>query len=144
MRPSDSPPPDSFRTWNFWRRWLGQRSERTAARFLQQLGWRIIARNIADAHGEIDLLCWDKSQLIVVEVRSTSQSDPQIAADSVNFVKQKKVTQAAHRFLQRKRLLGTNLRFDILAIAWPANQSQPTVLHIPYAFESHDRFQIFS
>ena len=43
----------------WWRRWFGTRSERAAARFLQRLGYRILARNYTCPHGELDLVALD-------------------------------------------------------------------------------------
>ena len=141
---SSSAPPTDFGRWPFWKRWFGQRSEKAAARYLRKLGYRILAANIADRLGEIDLLALDGESLVVVEVRSTSTHDPQHAALSVDRIKQRKLTEAAVRFLSRRRLLGVNVRFDILAIAWPPEAIEPTILHIPQAFDPSGRFQMFS
>ncbi len=137
-------PPAGFGRWPFWRRWFGQRSERAAAKFLRKLGYRILAANVADSEGEIDLLALDGSTLVVVEVRSRSVADPQVAAETVNYPKQRKLTEAAVRFLSRRRMLGVNVRFDVLAIGWPPGAREPTVLHIPHAFEATGRYQFFS
>lgn len=138
--------PAEFGRWPFWRRWFGQRSERAAARYLRREGYRILAANVSDRLGEIDLLALDPdgSTLVVVEVRSTSTGDVQKAADSVNYPKQKKLTEAAVRYLARRGLFGVNLRFDVLAIAWPTEQREPTVLHFRQAFEATGRGQMFS
>lgn len=133
-----------FKNWAFWRRWFGARSEKAAAAFLRRLGWTILGTNQADRQGEIDLLALDGSTLVIVEVRSTSGIDPHTAAASVDARKQKRLTAAALRFLTRRKLLGINLRYDILALAWPVEQREPTILHIRHAFEPTDRFQMFS
>jgi putative endonuclease len=135
-----------FGRWPFWRRWFGQRSEKAAARFLRKQGFRILAVNLEDAHGEIDLLTLspDRKMLVVVEVRSVSAPDPQLAADSVNRAKQKKVADATRRFLSRHRLHGIPLRFDILALAWPIAEPEPRFLHLVDAFTAPDRFQFYS
>ena len=148
-RDSARTPPDQpaeFGRWPFWRRWFGQRSEKAAARFLRKLGYRVLAANIADRLGEIDLLALDLDgrTLVVVEVRSVASADPLAAARSVNYPKQKKLTEAALRFLARRKLLGVGLRFDVLAIAWPPEAREPTILHLPHAFEATGRFQMFS
>jgi putative endonuclease len=142
-------PPDDpagFGRWPFWRRWFGRRSERTAARFLRSHGYRILAANLADRLGELDLLALDPDgrTLVVVEVRSVAGTDPVPAARSVNYPKQKKLTEATLRFLTRRKLLGANVRFDVLAIAWPPGASEPTILHLLHAFEATGRFQMFS
>ena len=137
-------PPAEFGRWSFWRRWFGQRSERAAAKFLRKLGYRILAANVADTEGEIDLLALDGGTLVVVEVRSRSVEDPSVAAATVNYPKQRKLTEATIRFQSRRGMLGTSVRFDVLAIAWPPGAREPTVRHIPHAFEATGRFQFFS
>ena len=138
--------PAQFERWPFWRRWFGQRSERVAAAFLRRQGYRILAANIADVGGELDLLALapDRKSLVVIEVRSTSDVDPQKAANSVNLTKQKKLCAATARFLQRRQLLGFTVRFDVLAVAWPAGQPEPTFLHLPHAFEATGHYQFFT
>jgi putative endonuclease len=133
-----------FTRWPFWRRWFGIRSEKAAAGFLRRLGYRILAANLYETAGEIDLLALDGTTIVVVEVRSTASDDIDRAASSVNFPKQRKLTEAALRFLTRRRLLGQNVRFDVLAMSWPANAHKPRFLHIPHAFEAVGKFQMFS
>ncbi|MGL6073692.1 MAG: YraN family protein [Fimbriiglobus sp.] len=132
-----------FGRWSFWKRWFGQRSERAAAKFLRKLGYRIIAQNVHLKRGELDLIAADRNTIVIVEVRSTSGSDPQVPADSVNFAKQQKLVRAALEYLQRHGLLGQNVRFDVLAIAWPEGEA-PKFLHLPHAFEPTDRHQMWT
>lgn len=132
-----------FHRWPFWRRWFGQRSERAAARFLRQLGYRIVAANHSDRQGELDLIALDGNTIVIVEVRSTSTADPTVPAASVNFSKQKRLTEAALRFLHARRLLNHPVRFDVIAIAWPTGQRKPTLVHYPHAFEATGRFQLY-
>ena len=145
-RDARTPPetPAEFGRWPFWRRWFGQRSEREAARYLRKLGYRILAANVADTEGEIDLLALDGGTLVVVEVRSRSVEDPSVAAATVNYPKQRRLTEATVRFLSRRGMLGATVRFDVLAIAWPPGVREPTIRHIPHAFEATGRFQFFS
>ena len=65
----------SFSRWPWWRRWFGRRSERAAARFLRGLGYRVVAANVSDPAGEIDLIALDGQTVVVVEVRSTESDD---------------------------------------------------------------------
>lgn len=136
------PPGIRFSRWPWWRRWFGRRSERAAARFLRSLGYRILAANVADPAGEIDLIALDQQTLVIVEVRSTSGTDLERTTASVDYRKQKKITEAATRFLARRRLLeGVNVRFDILILGWPPDAKEPTIRHYPNAFEAVGRFQ---
>jgi len=144
--PNPSEQSGAFGRWRFWRRWFGQRSERYAAKYLRKHGYKILAVNIADRRGELDLLVMapDRTTLVVVEVRSTSQADPHIAASTVDFRKQKRISDATLRFLQKHRLFQIVCRFDIFAIAWPELAREPSVLHIENAFESIGKFQFYS
>ncbi|MFM8272398.1 MAG: YraN family protein [Gemmata sp.] len=148
-RDAEKPPPEGgFSRWRWWKRWFGRRSERAAARHLRRLRFRLIAFNVSDAAGELDILAIDGQTLVVVEVRSTSSARPDAineTAASVDARKQKKITDATARFLARRGLLGKiAVRYDVLVIAWPDHVREPAVHHIRHAFESVGRFQFFT
>jgi putative endonuclease len=127
-----------------WRRWFGTRSEAAAARFLKAQGYRILARNVRLTSGELDIIALDGSVIVFVEVRSTEGADAERPAASVDEVKQRRLTQLALEFLQKNRLLDRSARFDVLAVAWPADAKQPSFVHYRQAFEAVGRFQIYS
>ena len=106
----------------------------------------MLAANLNELVGEIDLLALDPDRrtLVVVEVRSVSGDDPQVAADTVSLPKQKRLVAATNAFLSRRRLLGQPLRYDILALAWPVAGGGPKMMHIRDAFQPTDRFQFFT
>jgi putative endonuclease len=132
-----------FSKWPWWRRWFGRKAERTAAAFLRTRGYRILATNVDDRRGELDILAIHGDLLAVVEVRSSeSRSLPAIAA-TVDFVKQKRIADATLRFLSRRRKLGITVRFDVLAVRWPPGEP-PEFLLIPGAFDSPGRGQMWS
>jgi putative endonuclease len=128
----------------WWRRWFGTRSERAAARFLKRLGYRILKRNYACPHGELDLVALDGACIVFVEVRSTAGTDPTRAAASVEAAKQQRLTRLALHFLQHYRLLDRPARFDVLAISWPEGQREPLIVHHQSAFEAVGKFQLYS
>jgi putative endonuclease len=144
----EKPPEGGFSRWRWWKRWFGRRSERAAAKFLRGLGYRLLAANVADRDGELDLLALDGETLVIVEVRSTSSDRPDAidqTAATVDLRKQKKITEATARFLARRRLLGKiAVRYDVLVLSWPESAREPTIRHIPHAFESTGRFQFFT
>jgi putative endonuclease len=127
-----------------WRRWFGQRSERFAARYLKKLGWRILGANLVAGGHELDVLAIDGRVLVFVEVRSVSGNDPTVAARSVDLAKQRKLSDGALGFLSRRRLLNHPYRFDVVALAWPAEARTPVLLHQRAAFDSTHRWQMHS
>lgn len=139
---SAMPAPSSHKPW--WRRWFGSRSERVAARFLRRAGFRILARNLSGPLGEIDLVAVDRDCIVFVEVRSTASTDLTRTAESVDAVKQGRLTRLALDFLRRHRLLDRPARFDVLAISWPTQQREPTIAHYRQAFEAVGHGQMYS
>ena len=128
----------------WWRRWFGTRSERAAARFLRRLGYRILTQNFCCPKGELDLVALDGDCVVFAEVRSTEGNDAQRPADSVDYEKQKRLTDLALFYLQLYRLLGHSARFDVLAVSWPPDHSQPEIVHHLSAFEPIGRFQMYT
>src|ERR1700722_18885912 len=106
----------------WWRRWFGNRAERSASRFLRRLGYRILARNFTCPLGELDLVALDGATVVFVEVRSTGAAETDRVAASVDAKKQKRLTRLALRYLQANKLLDVPSRFDVLAISWPPGQ----------------------
>jgi putative endonuclease len=120
----------------WWRRWFGTRSERAAARFLKQAGYRILVRNFTCDLGELDIIALDRQCLVFVEVRSTEGTDHAQPAASVDLAKQKRLSRLALYFLKRKRLLHHAARFDVLTLCWPEGERRPTIQHVKHAFDA--------
>ena len=134
----------SLASFPWLRRWFGTRSERAAAAYLKKHGYRSLQRNFRCPLGELDLIALDGECIVFVEVRSTEGTDLNRPALSVDLEKQRRLTKLALYFLQRYKLLGRSARFDILAVSWPADQTEPKMAHYPSAFEATDRFQMYS
>jgi putative endonuclease len=126
-----------MRRWSFWRRIFGSYNERLAARHLRQLGYRLLAANLADRRGELDLIAWDRKThtLVIVEVRSTMSKIPERAKLSVDKKKQRKIIATTQRFLHRWKLTNIAIRFDVIAITWDSLEENPVLEHITHAFD---------
>src|SRR5205823_1827576 len=112
-------------------RWFGGRAERAAAKFLRRKGYRILSRNLVLPTGELDIVALDGRTLVFVEVRSTECADVLRPVESVDAVKQRKLTDLALAYLQKHRLLGHPARFDVLAVSWPGDRRDPQIVHYP-------------
>ncbi|QVL32845.1 YraN family protein [Telmatocola sphagniphila] len=134
----------SFTRHPWWRRWFGRRSEKAAYRFLRRQHFKIIGQNLEDHAGEIDLLAVDQRILVIVEVRSSEFATHMELAASVNAEKQRRLTQAALRFLQRRQLKNIPVRFDVLTIRWPSSARYPEIKHFRNAFPAVGKFQMHS
>ncbi len=124
----------------FWSRWLGDRGERIAARFLKRQGMRVLTRGYATGQGEVDLICRDGETLVFVEVKSRRRGEP---AEAVTPEKQRRLTLAGLHFLRRHDLLEIPCRFDVVAVVWPEGAEVPTIEHFRDAFPAVGRGQMF-
>ncbi|OYP35754.1 YraN family protein [Rhodopirellula sp. MGV] len=126
---------------------IGLRGEQAAARLLRKKGLVIVAANESDRAGEIDLIAADRKSrsIIFVEVKTLQTTKPGHPAERVDENKQRRITQAALRFLKRRRLLGTRCRFDVVAIWWPNPEGQPDRIdHYEAAFEAIGDHQLWA
>ena len=113
---------------------LGQRGENVAARFLRNIGYKIMIRNFRCAVGEIDIIARDGDTLVFVEVKTRSEDEP-TPEDQVNHGKRHRITKAAKSYLSRYGTPQPGARFDVVAVVWPSGQ-EPQVRHTQSAFEA--------
>ncbi len=123
---------------------LGPRGERVAAKFLRQLGYRILERGHLQRLGEIDLIALDGNCIVFVEVKTWSSADQGDPADAVDRRKQEKLTRAALIYLKQRRLIEQPARFDVVSIVWPNDRNaRPQIRHFINAFEAVGRREMF-
>ncbi len=137
----------------YFTRWLrrivpkktfGQRGEDAAARYLQRLGYRVLARGRRLASGELDLVVLDGQTIVFVEVKTRTSQEAGHPADAVDAVKQRKLTRLAVTFMKRHGLLEYRSRFDIVAITWPEGRGRPRIEHFMNAFEAIGQGEFYS
>jgi putative endonuclease len=115
---------------------LGDRGENVAARFLRNLGYKIIVRNFRCEVGEIDIIARDGKVLVFVEVKSRAYDDPK-PEEQVGPAKQRQLTLVAKLYLSRYGIPQPPARFDVVAVVWPTGQN-PIIRHAPNAFDATD------
>jgi putative endonuclease len=125
---------------NWLRMWtapkpLGRRGEDAAARYLARLGYVIVARGHRDKIGEIDLIAVDGRTIVFVEVKTRTTDQKGMPAEAVDLEKQRRLTRLAMAYLKRHDLLECRVRFDVVAVTWPAKGRRPTIEHFRNAFE---------
>lgn len=96
----------------------GALMEMKALKFLQQQGLKLLMRNYQSRYGEIDLIMLDKDTLVFTEVRYRQHNSHGNAVESIDFIKQKKLTTTAARFLQERRhYQNSPCRFDVVSFS---------------------------
>ena len=94
----------------------GKECEKIAAAFLKKNGYRISETNFRCALGEIDIIAREKSELVFIEVKTRNSIELGYPEQAVGIRKQKKMSQLALWYLQKKNITDAGARFDLVAI----------------------------
>jgi putative endonuclease len=96
---------------------LGDSGERVAAMFLEQRGYKILARNFRTRVGEMDLIAEDADGLAFVEVRTRRGSALGSPEESLTPRKRARLLTVAQEFLQAHAEYADRAwRIDLVAI----------------------------
>lgn len=112
----------------------GRRGESLAAEHLKRSGYRVLARNLRNRFGEIDLLARAPDGTVIVAEVKTAEAGSAMPELRVDAAKQRRLAALAAQAARRHKLTGERLRFDVLAVTLAGDD--PTVRHIQGAFES--------
>jgi putative endonuclease len=95
---------------------VGAAAESFAVHLLLERGYRLVERNFRCPVGELDIIAYDDSVLVFVEVRSRADADHGHAAEMVDRRKQRRVARVAAWYLAHSRPIYDECRFDVVAI----------------------------
>jgi putative endonuclease len=115
------------------RRTLGKEGEEIAAKYLRLLGYSVVGRNVRLGRGEIDLIMFDATTVVFVEVKSNRGRRFGAPEEMVTAAKQRQLTLLATWYLQHRGWLGRPARFDVVAIDWEPG-GRAAVRHFRNAF----------
>ena len=96
---------------------LGRYAEDLAAKYLVSIGWKILARNVWNQYGELDIVSADvkEEELVIVEVRCRTKNKVQNAIDSIDYRKMKALLSASNEYVDSIGFSGF-WRIDLIAV----------------------------
>jgi putative endonuclease len=95
----------------------GREGEEQAARFVENEGMRLIARNFRWRGGEIDLIALDGDAIVFFEVKTWKVFSSRDLEYAVDARKIDRIVETAKIFLDRNRQYnGMTVRFDVIFI----------------------------
>lgn len=112
---------------------IGRRGEDLASEHLLNQGYQIIDRNVQCGHGELDFVAWDRQTLCFIEVRTRENTSHGHPLETVDGPKQKRLCDAARRFMDRWEGAWPELRFDVVGIVLDQG---PSITLVKEAFEA--------
>jgi len=114
---------------SFISRKLGNTGEQLAEKFLIKKGFQILFRQKVTPHGEIDLVCLDREEMVFVEVKTRTSDQFGFPEASVTPAKFRHMARAAEYILEQEKWYAKPWRLDVVAIVLRNNQSE--IVHFP-------------
>lgn len=115
----------------------GAVGEDRAVAWLRGRGYRVLARNVRNAGGELDLVAQDGDTLCFVEIKARASTAFGGAVAAVDWKKRGKLVRAARAYLSREPWDGP-CRFDVLAIDLAPEGDEPRFTLLQNAFQAED------
>ncbi|HOA35684.1 MAG TPA: YraN family protein [Bacillota bacterium] len=98
------------------RQQVGRAGEEAARSYLQRRGYRVAEANFRSPYGEIDLIAYQGSTLVFIEVRTRTGSSFGIPAESVTPEKLNRLKKTARFYMQSRFGRELACRFDLIAV----------------------------
>ncbi len=94
------------------------RGEDLAMRYLMKRKYVIVARNYRPraGYGEVDLIAWEDSRLVFIEVKTRSTEEAGTPERAVHRKKQHYVERTAREYARRANVAFEEVRFDIVTV----------------------------
>ena len=112
----------------------GKEGEKIAAAYLEKNGYRIIEVNFRCTIGEIDIIAKEKNDLVFVEVKTRKSTALGYPEQAVGMRKQKKMSQLALWYMQKRKIADTNVRFDVVAITLISDNNEVRLIKNAFDF----------
>jgi len=106
----------------------GFSSEALVAKEMQRLGYTILGRNITIMKGELDIVCRNQREMVIVEVRSLEDGTIEDCIEGVTRRKVRLVRRTAELFLMDKPVDYEEVRFFLACVIWRGAEPQITII----------------
>lgn len=93
----------------------GRSGEDAALNYIEELGYRVLAKNWRYKHLEVDIIAMDGPVLVFIEVKTRRSSLYGSPHEAVSYQKQQKLDRAANLYISYIKHQG-DIRFDIVSI----------------------------
>lgn len=114
-------------------RQIGNEGEDLAAAYLKSKGYTILERNYFFERAEVDIVAYDESSIVFVEVKKRANTAFGKPEEFVTEEKIEHIYKAAEAWLYERKMAGAPVRFDVISIV-QADKEAPDIRHFENAF----------
>ena len=114
---------------------IGDLGEEIAAKYLIEMGYKILDKNFRYKTGEIDLIGKDDEYITFIEVKARTSSYFGFPCEAVTYLKQQKIYRTAEIYILQKKLFKFNFRFDVVEVFLSDMKNDYRVKLIKNAFQ---------
>ena len=111
---------------------LGKYGEDLAAKYLEDRGYCIVARNWRTSAGEIDLIARQNQKLIFVEVKTRNGSGYGHPFEAITPLKVSRMRKLVAEWCRDHEVSGVKVRLDAIAVL--VNQGKVAIEHLKQVF----------
>jgi putative endonuclease len=112
---------------------FGRSCEDLAARYLEENGWRIVARNYRFGHREIDIVAVRRDVVAFLEVKGRRSARFGHPLEAITWVKRREIEAVARHWIVRHGQVGDLYRFDAIAVL-EGDPAGPRIEHVQDAW----------
>ncbi len=112
---------------------LGNEGEELATAYLESKGYTILDRNYFFKRAEVDIVAFDESCIVFVEVKQRSNTRFGKPEEFVTEEKIRNIYKASEAWVYERKMDGAPIRFDVIAIVNPPDAA-PDIKHYENAF----------
>jgi len=114
----------------FSRAEVGAWGEEVAARYLEDKGYKILARHFTHRIGEIDIVAAKDGRIIFVEVKTRTSSRFGSPEDAIGWSKQEKLRRTSEVYMLKHRLHNVPRQIDSVAVMYDRMSKETTIRHL--------------
>jgi putative endonuclease len=112
---------------------LGRWGESYVAKYLEEQGHEILARNVRTPYGEIDIVARIKDRLIFIEVKTRTSLRYGYPEDAITEEKMAHMVDSAESYLQEHPDLLCDWQIDVIAVQVDSERESPRITHFENA-----------
>ncbi len=115
---------------------VGRWGEAEAQRYLEGLGWTVVAKNWHCRFGEVDLIARDGEMVVFVEVKTRRRRSFGLPEEAITPSKRRRLLRSASTYLDENSLQGVDWRIDVVAIEGRPGRTPARLDHYRDALEA--------